>query len=599
MSIAEIEKRALFTLHEVRRVYRIILWIILLFLTVLILSFPVQLTLDYHPVASTYVFQDPLFFGILFSLWMFIIVFLGSSIKTQKWEGLVLVCLFGLVFIGFWTIVTPLGRGDMETSLSHIKLLEVQGRILSLTHWNYTGFDFPGIYFAVLFLSKAIGLDILASTNLLLIFLDIVLSALLYCLFSAILKSTRLATFAGIIAIMGNQILVGMYSFQVTLALPLLAAILFLSIRNEQWAWNSREMLLTTIILTAITIIHFVTSLLLFFVLLGMYFVQRLGNKRLVNIRILMLSITLPLAYEILWAIRTMSLVTGMVPKIISDFTSGESLLALDMLSQSNIGGAVPLWANVTRIFWWVFLYGLGTALAVGWLAKRTKLDSINSKVVGGLVGVILLGATATIVSYQGHQFHRLILYGSIFTAPIILGFFLKIGKNWKKLFFVSLAVLCILLAFPSFIINNDNITVSAFYPHENSVGQFLAFSCGNGSGVLLFSPSVESGPKTAYYYVPEAVFANPPLFTAMKDENGLWQETNKNLVNFESAAQALSQGLVQRRAIYMDDLGMRVVYQHIFGTDPNAEGWRMQDETLRASQNKVYENGFDELYTR
>ncbi len=599
---SKLKLQSLLYTPNVSKTNRALLWVLLIVLTVLLLLYPVDLSLEYHSVGSAHIFQNLPLFATVFFLWTTLILFLLFTTKHTddhtNWEIFILICIFAVVFIGFWTFASPLGRGDMESNLAHINSIAEEGNIFSLTHWNLTGFDFPGIYFIVLWIAESTGLSILHAANLLLVFEGALLGVLLYILFGMRLRNPTFGGFAAMLAIMGNQIILGMYSFHATLALPMFIAFWIIFSRSDNFVLQPRANLLWVILLAATTITHFVTSALFLFALLGKYLVQRLNRNVSTAVLAIIICLVILLSWEAYYAIRTFDLISNMTSKIFEDLTSGEAFSALSMTQSANIGGDVPLWAIATRLFWWIFLYGLPVVLAVRWLIKRDNQLYIGAIEIGGLIGVIFLSITATFSAFHGHQFHRFFLYGSFFTSPILIAFILNKCIRFKAFLLPSLLFLSV-ISFPSFLIGGSNITVSAFHPYEDSAGQFLSkISNNSGNDLALYSPSLESGPKTAYYYVHNGAFANPPLFTEMKNEDGMWREINEVVDDYDTISIAYAENYYDRRPYYIDLIGLRLTYTHFFDVDTDALGWQNIELRLTKTNSKIYDSNYAQLYT-
>ncbi len=119
------------------------------------------------------------------------------------------------------------------------------------------------------------------------------------------------------------------------------------------------------------------------------------------------------------------------------------------------------------------------------------------------------------------------------------------------------------------------------------------------GNEISLYSPSLESGPKTAYYYIPNGAFSNPPLFTEMKEEEGMWRELRKVIENYESISAAFTDGRYERRPYYLNLEGMRLTYQHFFKVAPDAQGWIDIEQKVASENSKIYDSNYAQLYTQ
>ena len=117
----------IFNLNWIKGLNRVLLWILLLILTAILLIFPVQTVVKYHPVQAPYIFTNFPLFVALFLIWLALIFVLFISKKNRlavSWEHVVLAIIFGLVFIGFWCFISPNGSSaDDIFSMGHVRYL--------------------------------------------------------------------------------------------------------------------------------------------------------------------------------------------------------------------------------------------------------------------------------------------------------------------------------------------------------------------------------------------------------------------------------------------------------------------------------------------
>jgi hypothetical protein len=81
--------------------------------------------------------------------------------RANDLENLALLCIFALVFVGFWAIKTFYGQGgDSLNMLAAVKYLQEAGTMpeaqVGLSLWL---FHFPGLYLFTNFLSQVSGLE--------------------------------------------------------------------------------------------------------------------------------------------------------------------------------------------------------------------------------------------------------------------------------------------------------------------------------------------------------------------------------------------------------------------------------------------------------
>ena len=157
---------------------RILLWCLLMLLTLVILLFPVNLTFEFHLVQSLYIFDNLALFGALYYLWLGLLLLLLFSGKGGDYEKLALVCLFALVFRGFWTVISSGAYPwqDGTTFAAHMSYLERFGSF-TLDNPNFGYFNFPALPILGSATSLISGLEIFDTATLLTVFQTLLLAA--------------------------------------------------------------------------------------------------------------------------------------------------------------------------------------------------------------------------------------------------------------------------------------------------------------------------------------------------------------------------------------------------------------------------------------
>ena len=266
---------------------RALAWVLLILLSVALLLFPVHLINEYQPIQAPYLFDNLPLFGALFCVWMLLLLLLVFSKRDEgqkfNWESLALASIFGLVFLGFWAIITPYGSfADGIHNMGHVKWLVEEGSI-PVGHPRLVYFDFPGMHLMVSGLSQFTGLGVFESRMLFMIFNAVLFSALMYILFVKLIKSNRLAFLGVLLVVMGSVMLVEkMHTFTPgALGFTLFAGFLLMLTRSETKLFGTTmaDRVLMLILFSAMVVSYFPTSFLAPLILLGIYQGYRLKTN--------------------------------------------------------------------------------------------------------------------------------------------------------------------------------------------------------------------------------------------------------------------------------------------------------------------------------
>ncbi len=596
-------RKAMLKLSQVAEKYRPALWVLLFLLTMAILYFPVHLEYEYRPVQSPYIFGSNLpLFGALYCIWMLLLLVLIFSRREAKWEKLALVCLFAVVFLGFWTIITPYFRHHDEWyNAAHVEhLLQAGGVSL---HWEttpaYLGyFGWPGLHFIGSTICQITGLSIFKARTLFVIFGALLFPALLYVLFLRSLKNPSISAIAVLLVIVANITIskVSLF-FPAYLGYMFMLSFLILLNRHEYTlleTWQDR--LIMIVLFLAATMTHLITSLALIFILAGIYLVQKRGKKTLLtSAGSVALFLIIVVTWEMYWRRYTLFDTAGPAlpetPGSALPETPGPALLSspdfslrnLLLLAKTTIGGRSPLWATGIRLFWWVSIYAFGSILWIKSLFRMKGLSPLEKKEVGGLAGIIGLTIVVTLAGQGGAQFIRFIMYAVVFTVPIVLRFFFNLGEYKRRYSFALLVILLFALSLPTFFVYNNMVSINATYPCEISARKFLESNYGEGEDLTLYS-SIFATPINAYY-LPKAELRTEPDYLGFKDKNDLWPGVGTLIREFEKG-----------HGVFMYSKRSTALYENVFGFKSTHPEWLKLRNEL-SDENKVYANGYNELY--
>jgi hypothetical protein len=540
--------------------------------------------LEYHPIQSVYLFDNLPFFGSIFYIWFLLLVLLiltGKNGAKADWEKMGLVCISSLVFVAFWVIILPYGRNDYLHFAFQIETLQQTGRIPTMggVYW-----DMPALALLGTSLFQITGSGIFDIMNLSLLFFPPIIAGLLYLLFTKSFKSPNIAAFATVLLILANMYLALAYTFHPNIIsfVLLLAFLLILNRGQHAFIGTSKDIFIIVILIVAVSMLYFQTSLLFPLILVGLYIVQRIGKITPIYITLIFLVLIIPLVWQVYATITNFGMFTAFIPDIIAKITGGKFLDWIFFLGEKNAGGRVPLWASYTRMFWWALIYGLGTILGLINLLNVKKLSWAERVETGGLLGTIALISLATILSPGGERATQYLQYAAFFTVPALLHFFLKPGRI-RQYGFTLLVILPLVLSFPTFLAHNGDVMVETFYPYEMASGKFLQRSYGNGEGL-----HVQNVIGAEFYYVP-------------KSEGGgyFWSPISE-------------EDYMRFKEEYLDDFlkrtGDNTVWLQTkrdketgaanYGISPDDPRWQdMQQKLEQGYAHKIYDNGYVQIW--
>jgi hypothetical protein len=598
------------------------LWILLLLLTALILLFPTHLTYEYRAIQSPYIFNSLPIFGVLYYAWLgllLVLLFTKRGKGKGQWEILALVIIFSLVYLCFWAIIAPDRQPDGLFNIATSKYISSEGTISK--HVNVGYLEFPGLHIYNSYVSQITGLGILQSAQITLIIFDIVLAALLFVLFFKTLIDPTLAAFAVLLAIQANwtQSLFAFF-WPRFIGLIFLAAFLVMINRKEDRPLGSiQDKIVFIILLAANTISYTVTSMALFLILLGIYLMQIISHllwKRgkviplkpvnTVGWTVVLLSLLVPVAWGIYYAIGMLATVTLFVPKFVQDLSAGQLFGFAFLVGSTNLGTEIPLWASITRWFWLISIYAFGIILALRNLFKLQILSSTEKFETGGLIGIVTLGAIGLVLSPGGFEIQRLFYYAPFFFVPIVLRFIndtpaesasnetalerqhasiYPLGLHIKKYASNILLILFFILSLPTFFAHNSRISTDAYYSYDYSAGEFLESIYGSGEGLNI------------YYFgdiFPQIVYSglrNINLYRlsdwAMENHTVSWQKPNNLITSFENAPGG---------SLFVFSLRGKGYYEHLLAIKPSDPQWSALELRLQ-NGSKIYDNRYVNVY--
>ena len=607
-------KKASLNLSQVVQNHRLGLWILLLLLTALILLFPVRLRYEYHAIESVYAFGNNLpIFGILYYIWLAtLLLLLFSKGRNSEWQRVALVCIFALVFFGFWAINTPTGgHWDHLWQMGHIKYILETGSIAP-DHLNLNYFQFPGFHIAVSALSLISGLELFEIRIIYTIFSGVLFTALLYLLFVNLLKDSYLSSLSVLLLLLGS--ILGRQQGFWPGSLSFIFILLFLLILTGRHANRMPGMgipmvVIMVILLAVLTITYLPGSACFIFILVGIYLLQKVAKRKVVALTTVALILVMFLAWSMYLATSFFEGLAEYIPTFVAGFITPAERVG----SALTLVTPTPAWAISIKYFWLTLIIGFGGIIGICNLVEVKKMDTIEALETGGLLGVAgFLFVSFFAIPGQLGQGTRAMAYFPFFTIPIMLAFLSRFRRNdtisyqnpllkehrginkytgfrrilasfggwFRRHIFTLLIILLFALSFPTFLIHRASSSSTAIYPYELSAGEFIELGY-ESKELNLFSDVYTCIMYT--YYVPEAHLIGMQVVTGAED---LWQKMNKLVDDFENYGNAI---------FVLSERFRQPPHQPAImeSTDPK---W-VEIVNRLAENNKIYDNGQIETY--
>ena len=551
-------------------------------LTILLLLSPIHLTLDYQPVSSLYIFGNLPLFAVLYFIWFALILVLLRSRKDAPFQIFIL-CLFSMVFLGFWTMATPWGESpDGQWIMAHVQYILDNGRI-DFHNVNLIYFEFPGFPLLNSFLSQVTSLNIFSTRLVYLLSSTTFFTFTLFVFYRKILMNNFIASLAVLLLIQSN-IWISLSQSFVPINLSFLYFTSFLILFFIGSLTFERKLLF--IILYGALVVGYVSlSFGLLFVFLGLavsFATSKLSQPQ-DDLRSRRLSYVFALAFFMFlgWEIyQSVGMFSGLAQWVLTIFNNSlqERFYTFLNVGTSNTTGGVPLWVNLTRFFWIFFICGFGLVKALQHTRHFRSRDQTLRKLLIWLGGFLVFGFLTMLFSPGGAQYHRLMIYLPFFLVPILL---MSLSK--KKIYVFSLIALLSILSFPTFIAYNPRIAYLSTYPSEIAAGTYLRFGHNSQNEMQIF---VIGWTKSACYLnLYDAHFSSESEL-AYTSTSSFWQHVNVLLANFETEHTAMGTD-----SIFIFGEKSLIVPEHLLGINSNDTGWEQLNSHL-ALDNRVYSNG-------
>lgn len=591
-----------------------VLWLTLILLTVTIFLFRVNLVFSMGAAQSTQIFQSLPWFAVLFITWLVNLAWL-FILNKNAWLRAILVGIFSLVFLGFWIAITPLGTlHDYDGGgISYAQFIRNYWTFSSsFRNFGYLQFPFTSILGAGI--SKITTLNIFNTRTVILLFNSVVIGVCCFIFFKNMLKNTTLAVIGAGFAILGNMTLCDSIVFSpASEGLVLFVMFLALVIKGNGVIFASKwDKIIAVVLIVAITITHCITGFYVIAVLLGIILVQLFTKKKLMNLWFVAPLVVIPLIWNLTMA-STMSYdilrLSTQSAKFVISYTSAItangasafvpsatippvgtssnpfSLWWVKDMAVTYLGGQSPLWMRAIIIFWVLALFIFGSILALVNLVRIRKLSNNLQILTGAMLGVFGLSILAVFTSLNtgGFQFFRYLDFSGFFLVPIILLFIQTL--NYRKVALIVLAVLIVVLSFPTFLAYNSIIEGNAVYPQEIQAGQYLQTIYGDGSGLKIYTDGETATvlmcylPNATYYYIDE--------LSISENKDVILQQVGQLLSDFNKE---------QGNKLFVLSPKFEWFFVHQLSISVNNPEWAKL-QTNFINDTEMYDNGFVQVY--
>jgi len=543
------------------------------------------------PVAdmeSAEVIQPFGLFGVMFVAWalaMLTLLVLRARHPPRSAGNVAFVALFAAVFWGFWIKNTPWGGGfDSLYTAGIARYVQDFGRV-SPGIANLVYFDFPGLHIVAAGLGLASGLDALVVATLLRMTFAVLGAAAVYCSIALVVDSSALALIGAVLFIQGNIIHVAtaFIFFPAVLGLVLLETLWLYAMVGQLAGGRLPEAIGFLIVFVSLAVSHFVTSATAV-VIVGVLAALRLtGRSRELPwqgaLRVLVVVAVL-VAWEAYWTVSNFKNLILSLADFHFGFTGPQ---------QSLQGGffQLPEWATATRMVWLALAAGFVLVALLRIAHRRTLTTPVQWLYACGLVGVLLAGGLATVMSEGGLQFSRLIYLPPLCSIPLVLGLFLARRRLSRVLVTVSVALLAV-TALPSFLVSQHGVYTSSVPDDQVAVGRYLEQLYGEGAGLSAYGNFNAARAGVFAYFTRSATIRSHDRF----ERATFWPAEDALLDEFMEQG---SGGC--RRVFVFEERSRTALYRMTYAIEPEDPRWDTVREDLAGSANLVYANGNGRVY--
>lgn len=568
---------------------RLTLWTVLASLTVWLLLWPTKATLTSDVPQLVGVVHSLEALGVVFSLWFGVLLLLAVRAQSHA-ERVLLASVAATVLLGFKLHFVPAGGVEGIWHAAHAKFLMEEGRI-TFDQSNLTYLEFPGIHLLVATLASITGLTVLQVATCVLFVQAALFASLLYLVCSRLVRPSyaligTLLVIAGSEAYARNLLHPAFFGY---LLLALFVLLLLPKGQQQQQALETwAQKLVVTIVVLALTVTHFVTAVAALFVLTTIVLAQR--YTRLSSVHATASTLTLFSVIPVTWLLYAAGTTFSAFAHAFADLSrEGTLVFPLSTLT-ANAGGRIPVWVSGIRLLWLAVPWSIGGLVLIHNTFRLRHLDAMERTLSAGFLGVSLLVIAAFVVEPEFTQYYRVLMYGPIFLAPLVLRRIPALNQRTLRVAWAG-GVLLVLLSFPTFLAHGDLVSTSRLYEQEIRAGEFLSSTAGgSGEGLTVFSGRPVT--STLPYWVPEATLISEPFPERIEGQDEFWEDMR----GLESQFLRSEPGQSPPTFLFTDKL--RFSYRHWIGVPPTDARWVVLEQRLE-STDRIYEDGMAKIYAR
>ncbi len=509
----------------------------------------------------------------------------------RKVTGKYAVLFLALCFVSVYLLPLIVNAPDLSNEslyqLAHSEQIQNTGFITPAPLLGY--FDFPGIHLLGAELSQVIGLNLISTARVLVALDLLVLCVITYQLFT-INKERNIPSgyllLGLILAFEGNLYLPLIMTMFHSDALGLLFCLLFLTLfirsTKEPKTWP-----LCVIVLLASIITNFVTSLFCVAIAVVSFCLMLLFRQRQPLKHVRNISFIAILTFSI-WTIwQGLSNFTTGIRTVMSYQLNFQYLFNLLKANTGLSSDVVPPWVGGVRLFWLFFLCIIGGfVMFLAFFSKAKKKTIVE---LSGFLGLILLTIFLTIFSFGNSEIYRYMFYGTFFTIPFIICFFLDHPKIKKGL--TVIAIVSLLLIFPTYVAQNTSVMGFAYHPSVIAGPQFLANSFSHNTTMLTIFGDRNVEVLFPYFYPYSTLIVLPSATGSnMTSVDGVADATNSLYQKF------VNNTLPGNIDLFINSFQMTEYFQHLLQIESNNTIWVNLQENLEEN-NLIYNNQFVQYY--
>jgi hypothetical protein len=571
-----------------------ILWLFFLGFTIIIILWPVTPSMyNPLPVQTIYAINSFPLFIVVFFIWVLNLACLLFFMQGNAGERLALCLGFMLVFVQFWGFkVSPWGNTiDSDWLIGHVNYLNHIATIPNTGQSVLRYFDFPGLIFVGSALKNIFGANLFLSVDIYLLLSGVIFTVIFFVTFLKILKNSSLASIGVVFAIVSSTALGGISNqfHPINLASIFICIFLLILVSREIEGFSDLKITIIFIILImGSTIEYMYTPVFILLVLFSIYISRHLSKSSSnIPLIIVLLPLVFFLSWEIYWTVWSLYSNVIDLSQAWQSIFNGQWLLPTELTLRQNVGAAYPWWGNVTKLFWWIAVFGSGTFIMFRWLFHWRQANASRRMQIAIFVGILLTVIVGSfsggIIGVEHGGIERYIWVAPFVLIPAIIGLLSKLkSKNTKIIF----SLLSLLLIFPTFLTDADTISVDHIYYSEVKAFQILTMSEKTDYFTIYGFPDVSAA---SYIYMPDVSIIDGAYLYGGADETEAWNSLQNNVKEFLSGDPSSTFAVISVKS--------RQIYRQYLGVSIDDPKWNAL-ETELSRGNRIYDGGNLQFYS-